>query len=202
MLSKIKKLLQFHIRRWHYAMGGWREEDVHLTVVLEEDIWYWALASCVAWDWTTRICEWFHHVPLPKFVRNWKRHWDKDDPEYFATFEDWFGDDFGCLWHCYVESPICQWAWRHRNCKGDIFIELTLGEARKKFGAEHEAVKWIEKELADHKQYDAEKLEEIRESYKAGGLSREQALEKLEWHFEGDLQALLDGKESLPEKSE
>jgi hypothetical protein len=198
MLSKIKKLFQFHVHRWHYAMGGWHEKDVRLIAVLEDDVWYWALINYLSWDWLTRICSWLHYVPLPWFIRNWERHWDKDDPEYFAKFEDWYGDDFGCLWHGYVEDPICQWAWRHRDAGHDIYIELTLDEARKKFGAEHEAVKWIEKELAEHKQYDAEKLDEIRKAFAAGELTREQALEKLEWHFDDEnLDALLDGKAEL-----
>jgi len=205
MLSKIKKLLawfksvvQFRVKRWHYAMGGWHEKDVQLTVILEDDVWYWALANYLSFDWVTLPCELLSHVPLPWFIRNWERHWDKDDPEYFAKFEDWFGDDFGSLWHCYVENPICQWVWKRRNWAGDICLDLTLDEARKKFGAEHEAIKWVEKELARHRQWDTESLEEIRKSYKAGDLTREDALEKLEWHFEGrDLQALLDGKEEL-----
>lgn len=187
--------LRFRVRRWHYAMAGWKEKDIRLIAVLEEDVWYWALANWVTLDWLTRVCSWLHHVPLPKFVREREGHWDKDDPEYFAKYEDWAGGDFGTLWHCHVETPALQWAWKRRNWAGDVHIELALDEARKKFGAEHEGVRWVERELADHKRYDAEKLEEIRQAYASGGLTREEAVEKLEWHFEGeDLQALLDGK--------
>jgi hypothetical protein len=176
-------------------MGGWKEKDVTLHVTLEEDVWYVALVNWLTWDKGTWICHWLHYIPLPWFIRNIEGHWDKDDPEYFAKFEDWFGDDFGCLYHCHVCDPLCQWGWRLRKPEQDIHIELTLDEARKKFGAEHEAIKWVEKELAERKQHDAEKLVEIRGKYASGELTREQALEKLEWHFEGEnLEELLDKK--------
>lgn len=195
MLSWIKNLFCFRVQRWNHGMRGWKEKDIRLVVTLEDDVWYWALANHIGWNWTTQICEWLHNVPLPKFVRNWEGHWDKDDPEYFAKYEDWAGDDFGSLWHCHVETPICQWAWKRRNWAGDIHLELTLDEAREKFGSDHKAVKWVESELARRKEWDAETLVEIRGKYKSGELNREQALEKLEWHFEGEnLEALLDGQ--------
>jgi hypothetical protein len=195
MLSKIKKLLQFRVKRWHGAMGGWKEKDIRVIAVLQEDVWYWALAEYLADGWLTRICEWMCHVPLPKVVREMEGHWDKDDPEYFAKYEDWAGSDFGSLWHCHVESPVCQFVWKRRNWQGDICVEMTLDEARKKFGEEHETIKWVEKELAQHKEWDAEELAEIRKAYAAGELTREQAFEKLGWQFEGEnLDTLLDGQ--------
>jgi hypothetical protein len=178
-------------------MGGWHEKDVRLIVDLEEDIWYWALVNHLAWDWTTRVCSWLHYVKLPKFILDWERHWDEDDPEYLARFEDWFGDNLGNLWHVYVEDPICQWAWRHRDYKRDVGIRLTLDEARGYFGADHESVKWVEREIAEHTQYDAERVADIRAKFASGEYDREKAIERLSWVYDADeerLALILDGK--------
>ena len=81
----LKKLFQFRVKRWHTAMRGWDEKDIRVLICLEDLIWYWMVLEWLFWDNGTYICHWLHYVPLPRFIRNWERHWDKDDPEYFAS---------------------------------------------------------------------------------------------------------------------
>jgi len=183
--AKVRPVLQFRLRRWHISMGGWNEQDVRILIGCDAQIWYWALIEFVLWDGQTYLCSWGHYIPLPWFIRNWKRHWDKDDPEYFEKFEDWFGDDLGCLWHCYVCDPLLQWVWKRKD-QNEASFELTLDEARKKFAHDPSVYQWAEKELEEHKKYDAEKTAEIREKYRKGELTREEALEKLEWVGKND----------------
>lgn len=184
MLSKLKDVLrpvvQYRIRRWNVSMSGYKEENIRLVVNCETDIWYWALAEFVFWNLQTHLCHWLHNIPLPKFFRNWERHWDKDDPEYFAKFEDWYGDDFGCLWHLHVCDPLLRFVWKHKN-QDQAAFELTIDEARKKFAHEPQHVAWIEKELAERREYDAERTAETRAKYQSGEWAREQAIDKLSY---------------------
>lgn len=155
--AKVRPFVQFRVRRWHVAMRGWDETDIRVLVICEDDIWYWALAEFLAWNCGTTICDWLHHVPLPKWLRNWERLWGGaefgDEP---CKFEDYYGDDLSVFWHCWVESPACQFAWKHKN-HNVVEFEMTLDEARKKFAHDPEQYQWVERNLEQHKQWDAEK---------------------------------------------
>jgi len=183
-------------------MRGWKDQDVRVIICLEDCKWHWFVLEWLV-ELQQYLCHWLHNVPLPRIVREMERHWDEDDPEYFGKFEDWYGDDLGCLWHSCVDNPLSQWVWKHKYAGKGAHSpqwELTLDEARKTFAHDPAIYEWVEKEVEQHKQWDAEKLAEVREAYKAGSMTREQALEKLEWWFDsGNLEALLDG---LAEKQE
>jgi len=161
MLSKIKKLLQFRIKRWHVAMWGWDEKDIRVLICLEDVIWYWAVLEWLFWDVQTYVCHYSDFIKLPKWVRNIRGHWDDDDPEYEATWEDWYGDSLHSIWHCNVCDPLLQWVWKHKDFhKAWPQWELTLDEAREKFAHDPEIWEWVEKALKEHKEYDAEKAAE------------------------------------------
>jgi hypothetical protein len=168
MLSKIKKLLaavqsavQFRVKRWHTAMRGWDEKDIRVIICLEDSIWYWIVLEWLFWDVQTYVCHYTDFVKLPKFIRNWKRAWDKDEPDEITTWQDWYGDSIHSLWHVYVCDPLCQWVWKHKDFhKAWPQWELTLDEARKQFAHDPAIYEWVEKELEHHKEYDAEKLAE------------------------------------------
>lgn len=151
--AAVRPVVQFRVQRWHMAMRGWGDSDIRVLVCCEDDIWYWRLAEFIGWDCCTRVCDWLHHVPLPKWLRNWERAWGAPEP---CKFEQWYGDDFSVFWHCWVESPVCQWAWKHKN-RHVVEFELTLDEARVKFVHDPEKYQWVERELAQHKEWDAEK---------------------------------------------
>lgn len=194
MWSKLKKLLQWRVKRWHTAMRGWDDKDIRVLVCLEDQIWYWAVLQWWFWDVMTYVCHWTHFIPLPNFLLDWERNWDKDDPEYRGKWRDWYGESFHGLWHGLICDPPIQWVWDHLNHYEPTW-EMTLDEARKCFAHDPSVYVWVEKSLEEHKQYDAEKLAEIRQKYASGELNREQALEKLEWKFEGqNLEELLDGR--------
>lgn len=167
MLSKIKKLLtavmsvvQFRVKRWHTAMRGWDEQSIRVIICLEDSIWYWVVLEWLFWDVQTYACNWTHFVKLPRFIRNWKRAWDKDEPNDIVSWEDWYGDSLHSLWHVHVCDFLCQWVWKHKNFhKAWPQWELTLDEARKHFAHDPEIYEWVEKELEQHKKYDAEKSE-------------------------------------------
>ena len=168
MLSKIKKALawfksvvQFRVKRWHTAMRGWDEKDIRVIICLEDSIWYWVVLEFLFWDVQTYVCHYSDFVKLPKFIRNWKRNWDKDDPQYVGTFEDWYGDSIHSLWHAHVCDPLLQWVWRHKSFnKAEPQWEMTLDEARKTFAHDPVIWQWVEKELEQHKQWDAEEAAE------------------------------------------
>ena len=63
------------------------------------------------------------------------------------------------FWHCWVESPLCQWAWRHKN-PHVVQFGMTLDEARAKFAHDPGQYRWVEESLAEHKKWDEEKAAE------------------------------------------
>jgi hypothetical protein len=195
MLSKIKKLLQFRLKRWHTAMRGWKGQDIRVIVCLEDSIWYWVILEWLA-GLQQYVCHWMGYVKLPKFIRRIERVWDAEwDPEP-STWEEYYGDSLHSLWHVHVCDPIFQFVWKHKDFhKAWPQWEMTLDEARKTFAHDPEIYEWVEKEERQHRQWDAEELDEVRKAHASGELTREQALEKLGWRFEGeDLGGLLDGQ--------
>lgn len=183
--AKIRPVVQFRIQRWHVAMRGYTEQNTRVIVDCESDIWYWVLAEVIFCNFQTHICHWLHNISLPGFMTGIRGHWDKDDPEYYASFGDWFGDDVGSIWHYCICDPCLQFVWKHKNPNQAAF-ELTLDEARAKFAHDPKQYQWVEKEIAEHKQYDIEKTEEIRAKYRRGELTREEALRKLSFVYFDD----------------
>lgn len=149
----IRSVVQFRVQRWHLATGGSRK----VIVVLEDDIWYWVVAHFLAWDCCTRVCDLLHHVPMPRWLRNWEGKWDKDEES--CKLSEWYGDTFDVFWHCWIESPFMQWAHSHRNWQGDQQIEISLEDARVKFAGKHE-LQWIEEHLRKCAEWDAEEAAE------------------------------------------
>ena len=166
MKKWLKNLINFRVKRWHTATRGWGEEDIRVLICLQDDIWYWALLDWLAAE-ETYICHWLHSIPLPKWVRNWKRAWDTDEPTEIIKFGEWFGDDLGGLWHVFICTPLMQWTYRHLNPNQPMF-ELTLDEARSKFANDAEVWKWVEKELEQHRIWDAEDAENVNDWAAAG----------------------------------
>jgi hypothetical protein len=160
MLSKLKQLIQFRIKRWHVAMRGWDEQNARVLICLEDVIWYWAVLEWL-WDQQSWLCHWSDYIKLPKFIRDLEGHWDDDDPEYYSTWEDWYGDSIHSMWHCNICNPLFQWVWKHKDYfKAYPQWELTLAEAKEKFAHDPEVWKWVEESIEDHKRYDAEKAAE------------------------------------------
>ena len=92
-------------------------------------------------------------------LRNWECNWDREIYDEPCQFEQYYGDDFSVFWHIWVESPALQFVWKHKNRNAPDF-EMTLDEARVKFAHDPEIWQWVEKNLEEHKQYDAEKAAE------------------------------------------
>jgi hypothetical protein len=159
----VRSVLQFRVKRWHAAMSGWGEDDIRVLICLKDDVWYWLLLEWLFWDNQTYVCQWMQYVKLPGFVRNWKRVWDKEWDDEPSTFEEYYGDSFHAIWHCAVCDPLNQWVWKHQD-KHQPMFEMTLDEARSKFAHDPEIWRWVERNLAEHRQYDAEKAAEEKEA--------------------------------------
>src|ERR1700677_1398217 len=117
-LSRVNSFFNFRVTHWHIATKGWSGEEFRVLADLHEDIWYWAIAYYLAWEWLTRICNWLEFVPLPKFICNWKRNWGGDPDECVTQLDEYYGEDLSPFWHCWIESPICQWAFRNKYKTG------------------------------------------------------------------------------------
>lgn len=162
MLSKIKQLVQFRIKRWYVAMRGWDDSSARVLICLEDVIWYWAVLEWVFWDHGTWVCHWMNYIKLPIFIRNWTRLWGGeefgDEP---CRFEEYYGDSLHTFWHVYICDPPLQWVFKHKDFfKAWPQWELTLAEAKEKFAHDPEIWEWVEKEIAESKAYDAEKAAE------------------------------------------
>jgi len=152
--ARVRSVLQFRVKRWGYGMRGWDEQTTRLVVHLEDNVWYWVVLEWFFWDCMTWVCHWTDLVKVPRFIRSWKRVWDKE--EEACTFEEWYGDSIHSIWHCNICDPCLQWVWKHKR-QPEPQWELTLDEARKVFAHDPEVYQWVEKELAEHKAYDAER---------------------------------------------
>jgi hypothetical protein len=145
--SKVSFIVQFRITHWSLAHRGWKEDEVEIFAHLEEDIWYWLVAEFFATK-TMYVCDWLSNIQLPKWLRNWERKWGYRPSDQVCKFEDYWGYDVGTFLHIYVESPICQYVWRHKNNYVAEFT-MTIDEARKKFEHFPEHFDWIEKSIEE-----------------------------------------------------
>jgi hypothetical protein len=164
------KLFNWRVRRWSGLwLGGGTGEDTEISIHLEECAWYWLALEFFAWDCCTHICEWLSHVKLPKFICNWERKWGDEPDDEPCKLEDYWGDDLGTYWHCWVESPFCQWVWKNKDVGGVGTVQpiwkMTLAEARKQFKEFPQEIAWVDKELAQRLKYN----EEVAEEEKAKG---------------------------------
>jgi len=164
----VRSVVQFRVKRWHVAMCGWDEKDIRVLICLEDSIWYWVLLEWLFWDCGTWVCHYSDYIKVPKFVRNWTRVWDAEWSDEPSTFEEYYGDSIHSIWHCHVCDPPLQWVWKHKDYfKAWPQWELTLAEAKEKFAHDPEVYQWVEKELEEHKQYDAGKAaKELAENKK------------------------------------
>jgi hypothetical protein len=160
--ARVRSVLQWRVKRWHVSQRGWDEKDIRVLICLEDSIWYWALLEWIVWDNFTWVCMWTDYIKVPMFIRNWKRVWDAEWDEEPCTFDDYYGDSLHSIWHCGVCDPSCQWVWKHKFAtdRKEVQWELTLDEARAKFADNPEVYRWVEKDLEEHKLYDAEKAAE------------------------------------------
>lgn len=168
-LSRIGRALQWRVDHWYVSTSGWRDDvprlnpdgtkNYHFAIVhvtCESTVWYARFLEWLAWDNGWVLCEFLHDCDLPRFVREWKRAWDKDEPNEVCTFEEWFGGEWCSLWHNFIENPILQWIWRLKKEDRINSIELTPAEAREAFKYNPEKLEWVWKSIEEHKQWDAE----------------------------------------------
>jgi len=171
-LEKTTKLFDWKVRRWSgFWLGAGTGEDTEVSIHLEETVWYWLVLEFLAWDCCTCVCDLLHHVKLPKFIRNWERVWGDEPDDEPCKLEDWWGDDFGTFWHCWVESPFCQWVWHNKGIGGVGHVQpvwrMPLSEARKHFQEFPQEFVWVDKEIASRLEYDKEvAAEEAEEAAK------------------------------------
>jgi hypothetical protein len=162
-VSRIRTAFQWRVRFWYVSYSGWRDDapEFKINVVIQEDVWYWRFLEWLAWDNHLALCEWLHGCRIPKFIREWERAWDEDEPTEICKFEDWFGDEWCCLWHRYIESPILQWIWKHQyKFQKCVSLDLTKAEALERFKDDPAQLEWIWKDVQRNKEYDAEKAVE------------------------------------------
>lgn len=169
-LSRIGRALQWRVDHWNIATSGWREDVPALNpdgstnykfarvfVHCESTIWYIRFLEWLAWDNGLALCSFLHNLPkIPRFIREWERHWDKDDPEYFAKFEDWYGEDWCGLWHSWFETPVLQWIWGLKKKDYVNEIILTPTQAKEAFKHYPERLEWVWKSMEESRQYEAE----------------------------------------------
>jgi hypothetical protein len=165
-LSRCKNALLWRVRTWHIWYSGWRDDnpEFKINVTIQEDVWYWRFIEWLAWDCGLALCSWLHEVKIPKFILDWERAWDEDEPGEKMRFEDWFGDSWCCLWHIYIENPILQWVWKYQyKSQKVVTLDLTIEQAREQFKHHPEWLERIWEDVAENKKYDEEKLQKSSE---------------------------------------
>jgi hypothetical protein len=138
----LRSIIQFRVQRWYVALRG-GTDDLCVLAYLENDTWYCVLLEFITWNCIPQICDGLSHIPLPKFVCNWKRKWGGPNDEEVYTLEQWCGDNLGCLWHLWIESPILQFVWKFKD-RNVVEFEMSLEEARGKFAHNPKVLKWVE----------------------------------------------------------
>lgn len=117
----------------------------------------WLLPLIILEQWIDGICGLLHEVPLPKWLVEYP-YTDKEDPEWWGSIGDYYGEEWGGLWHCYIECPITETVFKHTQTTIE-HINVPLSA----FGDNHE-VDWIR-----------------------GDIEREAKVEEWHWqHYPGD----------------
>lgn len=83
--------------------------QVCIELLQVPNLWTWFLLQLE--ESTSGVCGMLQEVPLPKWLANLHGRWGcecKPDEkcECYGRFGDYFGNDWGGLWHCYIECPI------------------------------------------------------------------------------------------------
>lgn len=101
-------------------------------------------------------CHLWHHVMLPKWLANWEREWGceckKDEQcDCWSKFSEYFGKDWGSLWHCYIEMPLSNYMNRQYVSRESVWVETSL----KPWDAlcSHPDVNWIREDIEREKNY-------------------------------------------------
>src|SRR5208337_2439107 len=69
------------------------------------------------------VCGMLSYVLLPKGLTEFVAEWGEDDE--VMKFGDYYGEDWGAIWHCFVEMPISDYIWKHTNA-GTLHIDVPL----------------------------------------------------------------------------
>jgi hypothetical protein len=110
-------------------------------------------------------CHLFHHLPLPRWLANWQSDWGCDctkpgtPPLYddgcacWGRFGDYYGEDWGGLWHCYLETPLMNYLYNRKSKRilETVYIKLPISEWG--FIISDPDVNWIRNEIEREKAY-------------------------------------------------
>ena len=104
-------------------------------------------------------CHLFHHLPLPKWLANWKGKWGCDCGLVdcvcgsYVCFSDYYGDEWGSIWHCHIETPLQEYL--NKRLKGTnhqwFFVEVPLSYWD--HVPDDPDVNWIRSEIEREKAY-------------------------------------------------
>lgn len=110
-------------------------------------------------------CGLFHHLPIPKWLGNWKRKWGCDCPpddgdggcDCLGRFGDYYGEDWGSMWHCFLEIPLQEFLNRREQKRfkagghGLQFLDVSLDHWKNQ--KDDLDVNWIREDIEREKGY-------------------------------------------------
>src|SRR5579863_5019235 len=96
------------------------EKPVCIELLSFSSWWVWFVAELA--EAAEECCAMMHEVTLPKWIATWKF---VDGDGDTTTVGDYYGDDLGGLWHCYVESTLSDYVFEHtRNTLHHVHVPL------------------------------------------------------------------------------
>ena len=130
---------------------------------------YWWMVSELH-EAVEECCSLFHHMPIPRWLANWESDWgcdcspantaplNDDGCACWGTFAEYYGDDWGSMWHCFLEMPLSQHIYKNLyKDKGYlmmpyfVFVNVSLDEWRDR--PDDPDVKWIREDIDREKAY-------------------------------------------------
>lgn len=111
-------------------------KPVCIELLTFSSLWVWLVAELE--ESVSECCSMMHEIPLPKWIVDWTFETSEGD---ILTIGDYYGDDLGGLWHCYVESPLSDYVFEHtRRTLHHVNVSL-------KDMGEDEEIQWIVAEI-------------------------------------------------------
>lgn len=134
----------------------WKTKQVSIQLFQFPSVFCW-----LVFELHTAImecCGLLAHLPLPKLIVNHKSDWgcqhSSNEPcDCWSTFGDYYGDDWGSLWHCFLDMPLEDYLNRRfqKSIRQYQFVDVPISEWSHQ--TDDPDINWIRDDIEREKMY-------------------------------------------------
>lgn len=125
--------MYYSYRIWRNMNTGTKDErPVSIELIRYPSLWQCFVGELA--EGAEECCSLMHDVPVPRWLAKWERRWGceckpGEKCDCLQTFESYFGDDWGSIWHVDVECALTDYmhrrAWKYTNIR---WVNVPLSE--------------------------------------------------------------------------